>query len=360
MSQNLEEIRALIFKEVLGELTPAERDFLYAEVEGNERYRAMRADILRVLEVKEVKDYVKAMPAVDPADVVIGKIHARRSRKRAVMMACSAAAASVLLFVWVNKRPPASIEREAMLTLPGGKVVTLGKDLRKRFGDVQLVNKGDQLTYTGGKEEFATLTTPVGKGQLVVLPDGTRVQLNAGTSVRFRLGFGQRELYINGEAYVEVAKDASRPFVVHVPRADVRVLGTAFNVNSYDEEQARVALVEGKVQVIGGTDSVLLQPGQQSIVSRDGQVKMDFDREEILSWREGRYVLNNTPLSDVCVDVSRWYGQEIVLDDVALGSKRFSGEIERKEPLEVFLKAMKATNGIDYYLDDKGKYHIRE
>lgn len=359
MSQKLEEIRALVFKEVLGELTPAERDILYAEVNGDERLRAMRADILRVFQDEKVKDYVKTMPAVDPADVVIEKIHVRRNRKRVVMMACSVAA-SLLVLVLVNKRPPVSIEHEAMLTLPGGKVLALGKDVKKKIGGVQLVNNGNRLSYTGGSEEFATLTTPVGKGQLLLLPDGTSVQLNAGTSVRFRLGFGQRELYVNGEAYVDVAKDADRPFVVHMPRADVRVLGTAFNVNSYDEEHAKVSLVEGKVQVIGGTDSVVLQPGQQSVVTRDGQVKQDFDRDELLSWRDGKYVLNNTSLAEVCTDVSRWYGQEIVLDDETLGDRRFSGVIDREQPLEVFLKAMKATNGIDYYLDKKGMYHIRK
>lgn len=355
MSHKLDVIQ-LIYKEVLGELTPAERDILYAEVKGNEQLQAMRADILRVTQVKEVKDYVKAVPAVDPADVVVGKIRARRSRKRVVMMACSVAAASVLFFVWVNKRPPASIEKEAMLTLPGGKVLALGKDMRKKMGNVQLVNNGNKLTYTGGGDDFATLTTPAGKGHVLLLPDGTSVQLNAGTTVRFR----SRELFVNGEAYVQVEKNANKPFVVHMPRADVRVLGTAFNVNSYDEEQVKVALVEGKVQVIGGTDSLILQPGQQSVVSRDRQVKMDFDSDEILSWRAGRYVLNNTPLAEVCVGVSRWYGQEIVLDDAALGDKRFTGEINREQPLELFLKAMKATNGIDYHIDDKGRYHIRE
>jgi ferric-dicitrate binding protein FerR (iron transport regulator) len=168
--------------------------------------------------------------------------------------------------------------------------------------------------------------------------------------MRFPLSFtgNKRDVYINGEAYLKIAKEADKPFTVHLPNSTVLVLGTEFNVNTYEVE--KVALVKGAVKVNG----LLLNPGQQIT----GSTINTFDEAEVLSWRQGKFVFSNTKLEDVCRIIPRIYGIGVELDDEEIGNKRFSGVIDKNKPIENVLKALKATNGIDYY-SDNGTFHIR-
>ncbi|HEY4064983.1 MAG TPA: FecR domain-containing protein [Puia sp.] len=158
-----------------------------------------------------------------------------------------------------------------------------------------------------------TVIVPVGNktARPLTLPDGTKVWLNAASTLRYPTVFAgkTRDVRLTGEAYFDVAKDAQKPFTVKAQDIDIQVLGTAFNINAYTKENIRTFLSSGKVNVKRGNDSCLLSPGQ--FVATGGKNKWmahtEAHPEEVLGWKEGELVFNGAPLSEVLKSVARWY-----------------------------------------------------
>jgi ferric-dicitrate binding protein FerR (iron transport regulator) len=238
---------------------------------------------------------------------------------------------------------PATPSKNIQLELANGQVINLSNN--KMTDNLVMPH-----IYKTSAPEYAILKTPDGKDYTMHLSDGTEVQLNAATTMRFPLSFtgNKREVFINGEAFLKVSPNKDKPFIVHLPHSTVLVLGTEFNVNTYKEE--RIALVTGALKVNG----MLLKPGQEAVAS----VIHTFDETEVLSWRNGKFVFNNTTLEEVCKIIPRIYGISVELDNKTIADKRFSGVIDKNKPIEHVLEALKATNGIDYY-SDNGTFHIR-
>ncbi|MBN8786912.1 MAG: FecR domain-containing protein, partial [Terrimonas sp.] len=211
---------------------------------------------------------------------------------------------------------------KATLTLGNGTVIVLDSMKNGLLADQEaatILKVADgQLAYdavdnTTGVMQYNILTTPNGGQYKINLPDGSRVFLNASSSIRFPVSFrgNVRKVEITGEAWFEVAKNASMPFIVVVDKkTEIEVLGTQFNVNAYANENAVVTtLVEGSIKIMQGSAEKKLQPGQQAVVDKEGDIRLvsDVDTESATAWVNGMFVFDNTPVESIMRQVERWY-----------------------------------------------------
>lgn len=182
----------------------------------------------------------------------------------------------------------------------------------------------DSLVYTPTKptlrEEKLTVSTPLGKDYYVVLPDGTKVWLNADTELIFPTHFSgaRREVRLQGEAYFEVAKDKAHPFVVYNNLFSTTVLGTKFNMRTYSQSAASVVLVEGKVTVESKKSKTIqtIVPGQKVQLTSSGQFEIQHvDTYAYVQWKDGYFYFNNVPLVDIMQELGRWYNVDIVIEN---------------------------------------------
>lgn len=196
-----------------------------------------------------------------------------------------------------------------------------------------------------------TVTVPRGKEFSLRLSDGTQVWLNSESSLVFpvRFGDGPREVTVTGEAYFDVAHDASRRFVVHADTVSVSVYGTAFNLSAYaDEGTIETTLVRGSVEVRSGHRRAMLQPGQQARVGREGAI---FDvrqvaAEDYAAWTRGLFTFNDEPIASICRKLSRWYGVEIVPRGVDADKVRYTGVVKRYETFAEMARLLARTDQI--------------
>ncbi len=273
-----------------------------------------------------------------------------------------AVASMVYLFAPRNakKEPSQALAAAGIsLQLPNGNTIDLSNTSGKMpLGATTLNNANKILSYStaagsaaGG---LATLRVPVGKDYKLELADGSEVWLNSATTVKFPFSFGgnTREITIDGEAYVKVAPDATKPFTVHLPGSSVQVLGTEFNINTYDSLQSSVALVAGTVKYLTPGQSQVIKPGFAATYKKGSGISMStFDEDLTLSWRRGVFVFENASLQEISRVLPRWFGVQVVLDDPALGEKYFSGTLDRNRPLDKQLAKFVAASNMNFYFE---------
>ncbi|SEW52620.1 FecR family protein [Chitinophaga arvensicola] len=226
----------------------------------------------------------------------------------------------------------------------------IGKDEGKLVYDGSATS-GDQVT-------FNTLSTPRGGEYQLVLPDGTKVWLNAASSLRFPTKFtgADRTVYLTGEAYFEVAQQAAQPFHVQLNNGlKIAVLGTAFNVMAYDDENTvNTTLVTGKVKVAQPNGkSVVLLPAQQAILEKDNQELdvSDADIDKILAWKMGMFEFDDDDLSTVMRQLARWYDVKVTFEG-PVPDKHYTGSIRKQSTLSQALRILK-TAGIQFNIEGK-------
>ncbi|WP_343746385.1 FecR domain-containing protein [Chitinophaga sp.] len=254
------------------------------------------------------------------------------------------------------------------LQLASGKVVNLSTDSGTiALPKMQFTNNNKTFSLaastidkSAGNEKL-TLAVPVGLDYKVKLPDGTDVWLNSATTMRFSVPFlnKEREVFIDGEAFIQVAKDVDRPFLVHTATSTVQVLGTSFNVNSYDNNTIKVSLVEGAVKMKENGEEVTLKPGQQAVANGKGISIHPFDESEELSWRQGVFYFSNTSLSEIARVLPRWFGIPVIMDNNHIAGETFTGSLERSQSINTFLENLKSTTAVDYYFDKNGRLHFK-
>ncbi len=262
----------------------------------------------------------------------------------------------------VNDVPPGG--NSGILTLGDGSQIMLdsaGNGTLLYQGNAQVIKAGNgQLTYnnTGspGKVSYNTLTTPRGGQYRVTLPDGTRVWLNAASSLTYPTAFTdkQRVVELTGEGYFEVMANAAKPFHVKVNQTDIAVLGTSFNVMAYGEEKMQqTTLLEGAIQLKTGEAAVLLKPGQQGNIDQQGtlQVLDQVDLEEVTGWKNGVFQLNSADIPAVMRQISRWYNVEVVYEG-KMPEGHISGKIAMDLTLAQVLKVLELS-GLHYPLENK-------
>ncbi|WP_298731562.1 FecR domain-containing protein [uncultured Chitinophaga sp.] len=251
------------------------------------------------------------------------------------------------------------------LTLPGGSTIDLSTEqgqVAVAGATLQHNNKVLRYTPDEGKNAgaFATLTVPIGKDYKLQLADGSEIWLNSATSVQFPFAFGDsREITINGEAYVKVAANADKPFLVHLGNTSIQVLGTEFNVNTYDSGLVKIALVAGSVKLQAAEQSRVIKPGYEAVYTDGATIKTHpFDEDYLLSWRKGIFKFQDISLDEICRVLPRWFGIAVVMDSRQTAGKRFSGELDRNKSLEKQLELFKNATDLDYYFKD-GVLHFR-
>ncbi|MCK0146027.1 DUF4974 domain-containing protein [Arenibacter sp. F26102] len=279
------------------------------------------------------------------------------------------------IFVWAElkktERPePVSWDNEVVLKMGDNslkKVNTSGKGvLVNTEGKVIASQEGDLIVYEQGSMAetlvYNEVHVPRGETIRLVLSDGTSVHLNSGTSLRFPINFtreGERKVFLKGEAYFEVAKNAAHPFSVTAGDMGIRVLGTHFNVSSYKYSEEYVVLVEGSVEVQdysangSGNAPKTIKPGEKaSLLSGSIDVK-DVDVEDYLGWRDGSLIFNNETFADIIPKIERRYNVNIENNLSSLETVRFNGKF-KEESIVDLLDTFKESVGFDYQIiEDK-------
>jgi len=264
----------------------------------------------------------------------------------------------------------APTQAKATITLADGSTVALDSIKYGKLasqGNVNVMVTADgRIVYKdqGGSEtqmQYNTLSNP--RGSTVVdmtLADGSRVWLNAGSSVTYPVGFvgNERKVSMTGEAYFEIQPLTPKggqgkiPFLVEANGTTTEVLGTHFNVNSYsDEANVKVTLLEGSVKVSKGILSGLLKPGQQAQVSTGVKIVKDVDVDAVMAWRNGLFEFSNTELPVIMRQLARWYDVEVAYEGKATNAK-FGGGLSMKLPLSKVLKLLEA-NGLKFTVEGK-------
>lgn len=262
--------------------------------------------------------------------------------------------------------PSLPVPAGVTLTLSDGKQVVLDSTEKthtiEQKGARAVASGQETLTYTGkaeaiGKAEvvFNTLSIPRGRRYKLVLPDGSKVWLNAASSLHYPTHFpeGERKVELTGEAYFEVAKDAGKPFTVTAGGQVISVLGTAFNVKAYpDETYINTTLVEGsvKLELQNGKDARLLKPGEQAMLENNQFQVKKVDVKEDISWMSDLFYFSNTDLEVVAHQLQRWY--DIEVDFASLPSEKLYGQLPRSTPLPQLLRAIERTTDIKFKLDN--------
>jgi len=244
---------------------------------------------------------------------------------------------------------------KATVTLADGSVVSLDSATNKiigQQGSTAIKNSNGQLVYdakstpAGGTGEMLYNTVSTAKGQTypVLLSDNSRVWLNSESSIRFPVAFapGERKVQITGEVYFEVAHDASKPFIASVNGVDIQVLGTKFNINAYNDEEAiRTTLIEGSVRVSKGGQKKQIKPGQQAqVISNDITVVDHVDLDKITAWKQGLFAFKGDKLQDVMKDLARWYNIDVVYEGSGTKDVEITGNIFRNWNLSEVLKIL--------------------
>ena len=249
----------------------------------------------------------------------------------------------------------------AVLTLSDGKKVELGPELEHTITDGSLTihNIDGRLTY--GKSDgvgYNTMSTPKGGQYQVTLPDGTRVWLNAASSITYPTAFTghTRSVRMTGEAYFEVAKNTEQPFLVETGETVIKVLGTHFNVNNYMEEgPMRTTLFEGRVEVSGKGYSQIMKPGEQAAIAGNSiEVKTNINTERVLAWKEGKFYFAQDDLKSILGQFERWYDVEVIYEGT-LKNRKFFGIIDRSSSLSVVLELLKNSD-IKFNIEGKKLY----
>lgn len=298
-------------------------------------------------------------------------------------------------FLFNNKRSSQTAAREqqevksdlvpggskAILTLADGKQIVLNdvpNGTITQQGATQVNKSGAGITYNTSDSPansalakapltFNTISTPRGGQYQVVLPDGSKVWLNAASSLRFPTAFTgeERRVEINGEAYFEIVTvrlpaGKKMPFKVSVNnKAEVEVLGTHFNVMAYDDEGAiETTLLEGRVKVgSSNRQPVILKPGEQASLSHSSHKSQiirvqTVDVQTAVAWKEGYFRFNNTPVKTIMRQAARWYNAEIIYQG-NVDDESFSGAVPRSENISSLLRILELTKTIRFTINER-------
>lgn len=257
---------------------------------------------------------------------------------------------------------------KAYLTLADGSRIVLtdsqNGELAKQSGITITKTADGQILYTvsnknrnNGHEEYNTIETPKGGQYQVQLPDGTSVWLNAASSLKYPVSFErlkERKVILKGEAYFEVAKNKSHPFIVKTDKQEVEVLGTHFNINSYSNDLlTKTTLLEGSVKVSGNDESKILYPGQQACLSATGNMNViQVDTELTVAWKNNLFMFESETIENIMKMVERWYDVEVVYEG-ELTDDRFGGSVSRFENVSKVLKILESTKSVHFKIEGR-------
>lgn len=256
---------------------------------------------------------------------------------------------------------------KATLTLADGTIILLNDSINgfhTKQQNVNLLIQNGEIKYQSlGQNEppiYNTIITPNGGQYKLLLDDGTKVWLNAASSIKYPTTFSgnERIVTLTGEGYFEIAHNVQKPFKVILPNmGKVEAMGTVFNINAYqDESILKTTLVEGKIKVDFGSKSQFLTPGQQSQFFKNGHLSIidNVEMEEVIAWKNGQFVFKQMNVEGIMRQLSRWYDVDVVFDR-KLSKETFSGIVNRNANLLEVLEIMEA-GGVRFKIDGEKIY----
>lgn len=385
MSLNHEHIYQLLLKKRDGTISESDDEYVSALINGHEDVELMWRALKHSFSLPGEEKFWQQIDVADAWGVVRTEIAVKKTgiyswKKWLFAAAVIAVALTGISFIWrslhqnaveedvVATTSPVASNNGLQLQLAGGETIDLPYNQDKQdisAGDVQLKADAKKLRYSGGTamgNGYNTLMVPPKMDYKLVLSDGTEVWMNATSKLRFPFNFSgdKREVYLEGEAYFNIAKNDAQPFIVHTQKTDIEVLGTAFNVNAYSDDNTKTALISGAVIARANGKEVRLRPGQEAVYNDDkGYIVHSFDESEVLAWMKGIYVFHNTSLLEISHVIERWYGVQVVFDSEALASKRFTGGLEKLQRLDYFLETLEIIADIKYWYDESGVLHLK-
>lgn len=297
------------------------------------------------------------------------------------------AAASILLFLMVGllvanrlKKMPVKLQAQNYDIGPGGNkaTLTLADGSKIDLGSVKngalttqpgtrIIKQSEQLSYniadnaTPTEVSYNTLETPKGGQYQLTLVDGTKVWLNAASSLKFPTAFtsGERVVELTGEAYFEVAHNAKQPFKVKVTNQVIQDIGTQFDVNAYaDEDVAATTLVEGSVKILDANGQTMIKPGQQYLLKDNGtsKIKSDVDIQEVTAWKSGMFQFDNADIKTIMRQIGRWYNVDVEYSGPVPAST-YHGRISRNSNASAVLRILELS-GINFTIE-RGKIIVK-
>ncbi len=380
----------LLHRYLNGDCSPEELDevmnFLAADNSNRTLLAVMRQEFD---DATSVEDGISMEQSQHIRQALIKKIQSTHSGHFGRRRWLFAAAASILLVVLTGSyfawfRSPRSVTEKwvstppdryrndvqagsnrAVLTLANGATIILDDAKDGKLADqgkTTLVKRNGKVAYLAGHNKenqplYNTITTPRAGQYRVVLPDGSQVWLNAASSITFPTSFtgAGRNVAITGEAYFEVAQNASKPFTVSVSGQEIRVLGTHFDVMAYADEGAiHTTLLEGSVRIKHGLDSGMLKPGQQSRLGPDGTLHVlnKVDLDGVMAWKNGLIHFQDADLKTVMRQLARWYDVDVEYRNGNC-NRQFVGELPRSLSLCNVLKALEVTGKLKFSVDGR-------
>lgn len=365
-----------------GNLTEPEAKVFRDRLENDEEVKRLFADVRQMetaLRMLEVETSVEAWERFQKA---LSGMRSRRRRIRRMMAAGIAAAIVMFLGVGVIlwrpvSLPPVSVATEeitpgstkATLLLADGEAIALdglsADSMTVSDGTVIVHDTLAGLQYRQQKEDTVvhshTIRVPCGGEYRFCLPDGSQVWINSASELRFPTRFTgpERVVYASGELYFDVQADADHPFVVEAGDNRVTVLGTAFNLNAYPEEQqVLTTLVRGVVEFRHGDERVRLKPGQQAVLDAGTQQlnTRQVDVSLYTSWVNGAFEYQRMPLADIVRQLARWYDIEFIFEAAEFRDHPFTGIARRDQTLEEILGMIAKTTGVAFEISERKVY----
>ena len=366
-------IRRLIQLDLVGGLSPEEKGKLEDWINESEEHRLLFCKIKKQLSINEIRNYLQT-DVEDAWKKVREKTFGAppvRPRIRPKWLKYAAVVLPVLLsitlwYTWKEemKNKQATVARlNPVLTLDNGEKYQLDPEEQTEIyvnEEVKAYQAGGGLIYdtTARQEEnkYNRIEVPRGSEYWIVLPDGTRVSLNAATELKYPVAFHakERRVYLKGEAYFEVAPDKNRPFYVETEEVKVRVLGTVFDVNTHYTRGVRTVLVEGAVALEWGDQKeIRMKPGELADFDRTTtEVTLkEVDVTSYISWKEGYFVFEDEPLEEIMHTLSLWYDKEFLFVGKRSRALHFSGHIKRYERIETILSAITDVTGVEFRMN---------
>ena len=376
MDNNAYRISYFLQKYLDGDISKEELSLLHRLLEGSGEDEIQAAFDL-IWHNTPPSDHTAPLFSDREADVLLQDIMAQvpikprkaRWKVTATYALAACAVGTLLTFAWIymNRQTTAPEETasivsqvehdvdpaqdEAILTLEGGETLSL-QDIKAgdsiKMGDVRLVNNNGELSYEPVQEDEPgtqhVVKTPKGGQINMRLPDGTKVWLNADSRVAFlsNLGAQHREVTVSGEVYFEVAKLDGKRFTVKSTSGEIEVLGTKFNVRAYPEDESmQTALVEGSLAMKTNMDRIVLKPNQVGVASTSQRITVSEHEHimDVIAWKNGLFLFENTTLADVGRQLGRWYNIQVQLSE-GLANRRITGKIARDVKLSQVMKML--------------------
>ena len=378
MENNREHIQTLLIEKVTGSISNTDNEWVENAIKNDPEVRNMWDEVQQqfgTARSRRFMDNINENTAWDKIKPQLTVVANRGGRKKWLGLAAAIAAIGIVLsfsLLYSNNTLKNSDltaknkKQELKLKLADGKEILLARSGKFALGEknIKVNTTNNKLSYTSiattTATEWGTLIVPSKLDYQILLPDGTEVWLNSLSNLRFPYNFNgdTREVYLEGEAYFHVAKNADKPFIVHTQQNDIRVLGTKFNVNTYDKDKTVTALVEGSVMATAGDRSLKLTPGNDAVYA-DGKFTMgSFDKEDVLSWMSGIHYFNNIKLTDLVPVLQRWFDVKVVFDNAHTADLPFTGAIDKNKTLQVFLSNVVTVSNTKYYFKD-GDLHFK-